>query len=481
MTLFGGGLMALVCLSLLASPWPYLAPLAIFGIFGLIALFRRPAWGLLGIVALVPFEGVFKESMISGTKLLGASLILVLALQLLLRRLPETRFASNLWRPLALFLFCMFLSTLFTGNLLYSLNNWRELLVGMTLFGITLLVGRDVNPMTLCRLIALGVAITCLNAILSTEYQVEGRAIGLLRDANFFALLIAVALPSAALLVLYAKKMIPRLFWGGVCLILLAGMVKTDSRSGLLVVLLSCAIGAWQHRDGLCRVRPRHLGIVMLGMAILAPLTLASLPDEYIERVKSLSMLKSSASARHDPSLGRRASYLLVGAEMIRDNPLLGSGPGNFPLRYERTGYAKAFADEIGQIDISRRAHNTYLEIFSEMGIPAGLFFVSLIVLALRNFERARNLWVQKGDREKSDLAAHLGLSMLALSLFLMFLSVPNHKYLWMLLALSSVLRAQAEETPWKEDHRDDDRPANRGSALLRKRLVPSLPEKARK
>ncbi|MDR3159436.1 MAG: O-antigen ligase family protein [Zoogloeaceae bacterium] len=481
MTLFGGSLMALACLSLLASPWPYLAPLMIFGVFGLIALFRRPAWGLLGLAALAPFEGVFRESLISGAKLLGASLILVLALQLLLRRLPETRFASNLWRPLGLFLFCMFLSTLFTENLLYSLNSWRELLIGMTLFGFALLVGRDVNMMALCRLIALSVAVTCLNAFLSTEYQEEGRAIGLLQDANYFALLIAVALPPAALLVLHAKKMIPRLFWGGVCLILLAGMIKTDSRSGLLVALLTCAIGAWQHRDRLRRARPRHLGIVMLGAAILAPLTLASLPEEYIERVKSLGMLKSSASARQDPSLGRRASYLLIGAEMIRDNPLLGSGPGNFPLRYERTGYAKLFADTIGQIDISRRAHNTYLEIFSEMGIPAGLFFVSLILLALRNFARARSLWAQKGEREKSDLVTHLGLSMLAMSLFLMFLSVPNHKYLWMLLALSSVLRARAEETPRKEERRANDRPANCAGGLLRESLVPSLPEKARR
>ncbi|MDR1349434.1 MAG: O-antigen ligase family protein [Zoogloeaceae bacterium] len=452
MVLSGGGLMALVCLLLLASPWPYLAPFVIFGIFGLIALSRRPAWGLLGLVVLAPFEGVFKESLISGAKVLGASLILVLALQLLLRRLPATRFASNLWRPLGLFLFCMFLSTLFTENLLYSLNNWRELLIGMTLFGITLLVGRDVNMTTLCRLIALAVAVTCLSALLSTEHQAKGRAIGLLQDANYFALLIAVALPPAALLVLHAKKIIWRLFWGSVCLILLVGMIKTDSRSGLLVVLLTFAIGVWQHRDKLRRVRPRHLGFVMLGAAIFVPLTFASLPDDYIERVKSLGMLKSGADVKQDTSLGRRASYLLVGGQMIRDNPLLGSGPGTFPLRYGLTGYAKAFSDEIGQLDIFRRAHNTYLEIFSEMGVPAGLFFVSLILLALRNFERARNIWTQKGEREKSDLVTHLGLSMLAMSLFLMFLSIPNHKYLWMLLALSSVLRMQAEETPLKEE-----------------------------
>ncbi|MNJ78171.1 hypothetical protein D3C77_758460 [compost metagenome] len=43
-------------------------------------------------------------------------------------------------------------------------------------------------------------------------------------------------------------------------------------------------------------------------------------------------------------------------------------------------------------------------------------------------------------------MLTHLSTSMLAIGLFLMFLSAPNHKYLWILLALSSVLRLKAEQ-----------------------------------
>ena len=39
-------------------------------------------------------------------------------------------------------------------------------------------------------------------------------------------------------------------------------------------------------------------------------------------------------------------------------------------------------------------------------------------------------------------------MSLLSLTLFLMFLSAPNHKYLWIMLALSSVLRLKAEASP---------------------------------
>ncbi|SDI20334.1 O-antigen ligase family protein [Pseudomonas panipatensis] len=447
-----GALLALACLLLLVSPWPYLAPFVVFGLVGLAALYRRPAWGLLGLVLLVPFEGLFKDTELSGAKLLGASLILVLVLQLLLRQIPETRLRSNLWRPLLPFLLGVLLSLLFSENLEVSLDNLRELAIGMSLFGITLLVGREVNPLMLCRLLSLGVATTSLIALFSTRYQVGGRAIGLLQDANYFALLIAVAVPPTALLALRSRHLAGRLFWLAVIVVLLAGMTKTDSRSGLLVLLLACAIGAWHHRERLRLIRPRHLGFVMLGMAILLPLGIASLPAAYVERVKLLSALSSGASAHQDPSLGRRASYVVVGTRMIADNPLLGSGPGTFPLHYAQTGYAKAFNEGFSQPDLFRRAHNTYLELLSELGVPSGLLFIALIVMGLHNFSRARQAWLADGDQARADLATHLGLCLLCMALFLLFLSVPNHKYLWMFLALSSVLRLQAEghELPWK-------------------------------
>ncbi|MNI95195.1 hypothetical protein D3C73_1534290 [compost metagenome] len=72
--------------------------------------------------------------------------------------------------------------------------------------------------------------------------------------------------------------------------------------------------------------------------------------------------------------------------------------------------------------------------------------FTGLIVLALYNLWYARRLWLQQGDHDQADLLTHLCMSMLAISLFLMFLSAPNQKYLWIMLALSSVLRLKAEQ-----------------------------------
>ncbi|MBK5343276.1 O-antigen ligase family protein [Pseudomonas sp. TH49] len=444
-------LLGLVCIGLLASPYPFLAPGAVIALVGFTVLYRKPTWGLLGIAALVPFEGFFKDSSLSGSKLIGASLAVILMLQLAMHQIPSERLRSNIWRFLLWFLVLYFLSLLNTDDMGMSLGHLRELSVGLILFVITLLIGRELNLDLFARLVTLSVSATCAMAMFSTKFQDQGRAAGLLEDPNAFALLIAFAIPLALLLVIRGPNLLHRLFWGACCVLLLGGMTKTESRSGLVVVALSLLIGCWHYRAQLTRIRPRHLGFAMLGAAIVIPLAIYAMPAGYIARIQSLSVLSAGAKGHDDESLGRRASYIVVGGQMIRENPLLGSGPGTFPLHYATTGYAKAFSANRKIGDLYRRAHNTYLEIFSELGIPAGLLFVGMLGLGLYNLIRARAAWMLRRDWQQADLMTHLGVSFLSLTLFLMFLSAPNQKYVWIMLALTSVLRLKAEQAPLRE------------------------------
>ncbi|MEN5199947.1 O-antigen ligase family protein [Pseudomonas wadenswilerensis] len=440
------GLLAIACLALLASPYPFLAPGAVIGLAGLLALYKRPAWGLLAIITLVPLEGLFKDSQLTATKLIGAALALVLVLQLAVKQLPAERLRSPMWRLLLGFLALYLLSLWASDSSEMSLGHFRELAVGLLLFGITLLIGRDLNLPMMYRLVTLSVGLTCIMAMVSAKYQDEGRAAGLLEDPNLFAMLIAIAVPMALWLVFNSPRRLHKLFWIACCILLLAGMTKTNSRSGLVVLLISLGIVLVHYRTQVAHLRPRHLGFAMLGLAILLPTLVALMPESYVARIQSLALLKSGVNAFKDDSLGRRSSYIVVGSKMIREHPVLGTGPGTFPLHYATTGYAKAFSANRKVGDLYRRAHNTYLEIFSEVGIPAGILFVGLVLMALYNVWYARRLWLRQGDHAQADLLTHLCMSMLAISLFLMFLSAPNHKYLWILLALSSVLRLKAEQ-----------------------------------
>lgn len=116
------GLLGLVCLALLASPYPFLAPGAVLGLVGVAVLYRKPAWGLLGIAALLPFEGLFKDNAFSGSKFLGVALILILMLQLALHQIPATRLRSNIWKPLLGFMALYGLSLLISENMDLSLT-----------------------------------------------------------------------------------------------------------------------------------------------------------------------------------------------------------------------------------------------------------------------------------------------------------------------------------------------------------------------
>ncbi|ACO76788.1 O-antigen polymerase, Wzy protein [Azotobacter vinelandii CA] len=448
----------LACLLLLAGPHPYLAPLVLPGLALLVALYRQPTLGLLALLALVPFEGLFSAADASAgggagggggltlNKLLGLTLIAIAGLQLLLRRLPAQRLRSNLWPPLLAFLAWYLLSLAFSSHLGLSLQHLRQLTGGLTLFVLAVLLGRDLDLSTLARVLVLSVASTCALALLSGDAPPDSRASGLLADPNYFALLISVAFPLALLLALRAPRPARRLFWLALLALLLATLVRTGSRSGLLVALLTALMSAWHYRARLKHLPGRHLGWLILALAIALPLAPRLLPDSLVQRLEALTSLRSGVNAHADPSLARRSAYLLVGGQVLAEHPLLGSGPGTFPLEFARTGYAIAFADRPHPNDLYREAHNTYLGMFSETGLPGGLLFAGLVTLALRNCLVARRHWLERGDPGRAALAAHFGLSCLALACFLFFLSVPSHKYLWVMLGITSLLRLQADD-----------------------------------
>lgn len=163
------GLLAIVSVVLLASPYPFLAPGAVIGLAGVLVLYRRPAWGLLAIITLVPLEGLFKDSELTASKFIGAALAMVLLLQLAVGQLPGERLRSSMWRLLLAFLALYLLSFLASESSEMSMGHFRELAVGLVLFVLTLLIGRELNLPMMYRLVTLSVGVTCAMAMFSAK------------------------------------------------------------------------------------------------------------------------------------------------------------------------------------------------------------------------------------------------------------------------------------------------------------------------
>lgn len=133
-----------------------------------------------------------------------------------------------------------------------------------------------------------------------------------------------------------------------------------------------------------------------------------------------------------DASAGNRVKIWRGGLEMVKDNPVFGVGYGLFPL------VLKYYVPDLGEAD----AHNTYLIITGEMGIPALIIFLWIILLIFLN---TRSLYLRTKDPFAKALALGWLGGLFGLLLSNMFGSRLDSQevssYLWILAALVMRLR----------------------------------------
>lgn len=86
------------------------------------------------------------------------------------------------------------------------------------------------------------------------------------------------------------------------------------------------------------------------------------------------------ASALTDQGSGQRTQHLAAGLEAVRQHPVVGVGPGQFrPSKFSDPTMAEHVKDNPG------KAHNQFLSMAAETGIPGALGFIALLVwLGLR-------------------------------------------------------------------------------------------------
>ena len=200
----------------------------------------------------------------------------------------------------------------------------------------------------------------------------RGRVMGPLVSPNALAGLILLLLPvSLVLAFTRTKQLRPPIRTTVIVLTIgLGGMAFfwTGSKLGWLIAL---AIGnaclfrlQWPMRLILATLT----GILLIGLVIFA--------------VRFHSYFAAGAT-----SVGARFDYWRAAVETTLDHPLFGTGPGTFQRPYERLKSPAA--------EMTRLAHNDYLEQFSDSGIVGGVFYAAWIFLSLATI--GRRVW-QCGD-----------------------------------------------------------------------------------
>lgn len=183
---------------------------------------------------------------------------------------------------------------------------------------------------------------------------------GMLEDNNNFGLALAMGLPLLIQIALSEKnKTLRRGFFLMIPLMVLT-IVLTHSRGAALSLGAMIFTLIWRSRN-------RFAGFAIAGLGALT--AVAFVDKSYIERLNSITEYEQDGSA-----MGRLAAWKTA-LNMTQHNPFFGVGYGLFQRNYWK--YASGSSNEGKRV-----AHNAYLQIMAECGIPAFLFYMSLIVLS---------------------------------------------------------------------------------------------------
>lgn len=180
-----------------------------------------------------------------------------------------------------------------------------------------------------------------------------------------------------------------RLLYLGAVTILIVGIWCTGSRSAMAGLVLVGSFFAW------AVLRKARLA---LGVGAFLLVALILLPNPARDRL--------SKGITKDAYAFDRLKIWEQALNIIRDNPLTGVGIGNF--EYSTQAYRFPVDREIGRFGrVYRDAHNSYLQLAAEIGLP-GAAFLSVAVFLL--FRRIRILLSQVTQRRGVNLGTEAGM-----------------------------------------------------------------------
>jgi len=183
------------------------------------------------------------------------------------------------------------------------------------------------------------------------------------QDPNSFGATILFALPIFVWVGLHASSNFIRFGAAAYGIMAAYCTIKTSSRSALVLFVLT---GLWA-LAALPRASQRVLGVLVLCVASLA--LASTLSPSQAARIQSLA--SSDTYEREGSTRGRIEGYV-VGYEMLKQNPLLGVGPGNW------SSYRLRKMD--GRV---LHAHNLFGSLVAERGLTGSLAFLAFLLTSV--------------------------------------------------------------------------------------------------
>jgi len=276
------------------------------------------------------------------------------------------------------------------------------------------------------------------------------RAAGTVGVKNRFAQNMLMLLPICFCSILGMRAPRLKLLLGLLTFLTFLGWALAFSRGSAIGLALVCMIAA-----SLGLLRWRHLGVV----AIVAGILLLSLPA-YRERLASLATLtrvvdgKQAFAQSTDGSIRGRFTEMLAAGRVAADYPVVGVGPGVFPYlarQYAQPGAMRA-------LETKRQAHNLYLSVAAEHGIPGLICLVLMVGMTIGHLLQLRRT-VQHVSPPLAYLLSGFALALTAYMATGMFGHFSFVRFFWLMMALANaaicVAHRELKHHPTHEPHHD--------------------------
>jgi O-antigen ligase len=262
---------------------------------------------------------------------------------------------------------------------------------------------------------------------------------------------LTIALP-LGLLFAGAVEREKRLLYAFVAGLMGIALVMTSSRGGVIslvaeILFFVIVTALWSKQDGNRSSRStRFRGAMFRIGAAVALLVGLFVGVTMLGGELSLSRLIDSVNT-DDPTTGR-AHFWRVTIEMIKANPMLGTGLGAFGVIYTR------FDSRNGLFRLEQ-AHNDYLQILSDAGIVGALLALSFVLMLFyRGFVRMKS----RDDFRRGVALASVGgcFAVLVHSFFDFTLHTTANALLFLVLAALATLNGRVESSPRKRRRRGE-------------------------
>ena len=248
--------------------------------------------------------------------------------------------------------------------------------------------------------------------------------IGVYEPNNLAAILVLIV-PLAFALASQQPRTGWRRLWQGAGGLLVVMLVLTSSRGGFLGLLVAMMIYLYRRRGPM-----PALGVLatLVGGLVILPTDLGS---------RTLATLFQDGDLPPGLEQSNRAHVGLFWAalRMIGDHPILGVGPDRF----------KELSTLYTGLDRGNIAHNSFLEIGAEFGLPVLVLFCLVLWTTLRTLGRASALRGLPETREIATFAEALRAGLTGYLVAAFFISAQYEKVLWLTIFVTIVLGWLAE------------------------------------